>query len=66
MVPVVPAAGQLEQSFPLLSSVLEANAELVHKIHVAVYVSHAAVTKIIAKTQPSQRDQNYHNAVLPK
>jgi hypothetical protein len=40
----------------------KANPDLVPKILVALYVPHAAVTKIFAKTEPSQSDQNSHNA----
>jgi len=57
MLPAGPVAGQFYQRFPLFSSVLEQILELVPKILFALYVSHAAVTKIFAKTQPSQSDQ---------
>ena len=42
------------------------NPELEPKIHVALHVAQATVTKILTKTQPSQRGQNSHNAALPK
>jgi hypothetical protein len=48
--------------FPVVFLGPKSNPDLVPKILVALYVSHAAVTKIFAKTQPSQSDQNSHNA----
>ena len=43
-----------------------ANPDLEPIINVALHVSYTAVTKILAKPQPSQRDQNSHYAAPPQ
>jgi len=66
MLPVGPAAGELDQCFPPFSSVLEQILSWNPKSTLHCIFLFTAVAKIFAKLQPSQRDQNSHNAALPK
>jgi len=66
MLPVKSCGRPTRPKFSIVFLGPTANHELVPKIHVALHVSHAAVTKSFAKTQPSQRDQNSCNVALPK